>query len=330
MDETGAVTNEDDVIPLNLSITPGNTNQGTIELYAPAGSSKIKVWTSATKGTQINLPKTWNLSQETVPTTLYVEGVEKSGSERDVTLKLKYSNTVNGVQKNTYDDVKITVVFIKKGDAVYRDKLLLFTPPINYNHVGIIRDYIGRRCRADIVNYANYTVYDMQRNGMRVTSLYTFSTEDNNSYYGPYTSSAISYYYRNYILKTLDYLKTRNIRYPEEFIPYAIEYYSGECPSGAIGINEIGCLRCDALIEVCYEYNNLMVWRWVGNQESFDSVMTYPAQHNDRPDLTIDPYTEFSPAAQRGAFLNDNTSFVQDWSSIISGVGEPYEPMLTE
>jgi len=67
MDETGAVTNEDDVIPLNLSITPGNTNQGTIELYAPAGSSKIKVWTSATKGTQINLPKTWNLSQETVP-----------------------------------------------------------------------------------------------------------------------------------------------------------------------------------------------------------------------------------------------------------------------
>ncbi|MGC9066565.1 MAG: hypothetical protein ACP5JO_08090, partial [Candidatus Ratteibacteria bacterium] len=320
MDET-TVTNEDDVIPFNLSITPGNTNQTTVELSVPAGSSKIKIWTTATKGTLVSLPKTWNLASETIPATLYVEGVEKSGSERDITLRLKYKNTINGIEKTTEDEIKITVVNLKLGYAVYR---YLSTWGVGwYRHVGIIGRYNGKGEKADIKNLRNYIVYDMQTYGMREVDLSTF-TEEHTPYFGEYTISNLTDENKIKILKTLSYLRNRNIQYPSGNIPYAILVNNQPPSTGPITINNITHLRCDALIEVCYESNGINIWGyWDGhNPYYFYNIMDYPQLHNNRPDLTYDPYQELSPLAQSGDDGNYNTNFKN------KSYKRPYEPIF--
>ncbi len=67
------------------------------------------MWENATKGTQVNLAKTWNMPNDTVPATLYVEGYATSGGVRDVTLQLEYGYWMDTV---TSDNINITVVKI--------------------------------------------------------------------------------------------------------------------------------------------------------------------------------------------------------------------------
>lgn len=92
-DDTGTVTGENDLEPIALSLEPASLSSGTLKLEAVAGGSKIKVWETATKGTEVSLPKVWTIGTDTVPATLYVEGIQVSGaSARDVSLKLVYDN----------------------------------------------------------------------------------------------------------------------------------------------------------------------------------------------------------------------------------------------
>jgi len=107
-DETTEVTGEDDLAPISMSHFPSNLASSQIKLEATAGGSKIKVWTAATKGTEVSLPATW--SPISAPSTLYVEGFAASGTVRDVTLKLSY--VVSGTQEVASDSIKITVVSI--------------------------------------------------------------------------------------------------------------------------------------------------------------------------------------------------------------------------
>jgi len=106
-DETGTVTGEDDLVAITLDTGPDDLNGAWVTLSATQGSSKIKVWENATKGTQVNLPKTWNMPTDTVPATLYVEGYTTSGSVRDVTLQLEYGYWMDTV---TSDNINITVL----------------------------------------------------------------------------------------------------------------------------------------------------------------------------------------------------------------------------
>jgi len=78
------VTGEDDLVAISLDTGPDDLDYGWVTLSATAGGSKIRVWEEATKGTQVNLPKTWNMPGDTVPATLYVEGYSTSGDVRDV------------------------------------------------------------------------------------------------------------------------------------------------------------------------------------------------------------------------------------------------------
>jgi len=147
----------------------------------------------------------------------------------------------------------------------------------------------------------------MQTTGMRQVTLQDFSTEIT-PYYHDYTSSSTAYYYRNYILKALEYLRLNNIAYPPG-LPYAILIDDGDLPNGPITIERISHLRCDGLVETCYEWSTLDVWGWQNGGSTFYNIMNYPEKHNDRPDLTPNPYTELSPRAQRGDFSNSNTNF---------------------
>jgi hypothetical protein len=94
---------DDEMVSLSLSFEPDSMSTGVINL---SGSSKVKVWENPTKGTEVTLPKQWDLSSDTVPSNLYVEGVQASSSLKDIELKLSY------ISGSTIcdDKVKITVI----------------------------------------------------------------------------------------------------------------------------------------------------------------------------------------------------------------------------
>jgi len=102
----GTVSGGDcDMASLFFGLSP-SLSEGDVTLSATAGSNKIKVWENITKGTQVSLPKTWDLSTESLPTQYYVEGYACSTSLKDIELKLSYSRN----SCSTSDKVKITVI----------------------------------------------------------------------------------------------------------------------------------------------------------------------------------------------------------------------------
>ncbi len=83
----GTVDNEDDLVKISLSLEPSTLNEGCIKLQAGSvGQNLIRVWTDRTKGTQLNVinptdPEDpthaiWDLSEESFPATLWVEGYQ--------------------------------------------------------------------------------------------------------------------------------------------------------------------------------------------------------------------------------------------------------------
>jgi hypothetical protein len=96
-------------VPLSIIYNPPDLNVGEIKLEATAAGTKIRVWTNATKGTQVTLPEIWDLSSEQPPSTSYVEGYATSDAVRDVTVRLSYSV---GGQTNAQDELKVTVTHV--------------------------------------------------------------------------------------------------------------------------------------------------------------------------------------------------------------------------
>jgi len=88
---------KNDLFTLSLSRSPDD-NIGTITLSAVSGGSKIK-------GTEVSLPKTWDLTSESLPSTLHIECVAVSSSVGDIELKLRWENEIDSCE----DSVKATV-----------------------------------------------------------------------------------------------------------------------------------------------------------------------------------------------------------------------------
>lgn len=95
--------NDSDLVPLaiDLDVNPGT---GELELSASA-PNRVAVWTTATKdpGTQLTLPKIWNLGQDPIQSPLYIEGTGASTSVGDTELLLTYRDP----DGNPVDDDKI-------------------------------------------------------------------------------------------------------------------------------------------------------------------------------------------------------------------------------
>lgn len=104
------VTGEVDLMKIVLR-KPTFDLGGMVTLSVTAGGAKIKVWESATKGTAVNLPAQFNVSD--LPKTLWVEGIAKSGALRDIELVLDY--------KGCKDHVKTTLIWAEKND--FKNKL---------------------------------------------------------------------------------------------------------------------------------------------------------------------------------------------------------------
>ncbi|MCS7278399.1 MAG: hypothetical protein NZ531_06110 [Aquificaceae bacterium] len=89
--ESGTVNNENELVSLRIFLRHRNPTSGTLTLESVSGGDKIKIWTDSKKGTEVVLPKTWQIGKDAVPNILYVEGISSSDSVRDVALQLRYT-----------------------------------------------------------------------------------------------------------------------------------------------------------------------------------------------------------------------------------------------
>ena len=319
--EKSSVTGENDLVPIYPKLEP-MLNIGTLKLEAATGGSRIKVWSSATKGTEITLPKTWELATETIPDTLYLEGYDESASANDIELKLSY---LNGGSTICADKIKLTIIRLNLATVVHRElamtdnEWLTWLPALGcsiiyYDHAGIVTAYNGQRTRQDLTNDVNWEVMEMQSGiGIHAITLADFKR--------PSPSSSLAYFgasrnpnsyendsTRNALLHTANYMISFVApAYPSFWpagIPKAIEYSSGNAfISDPVSV---WALRCDALPEFIYEWVGVPLWS--NTHTGHTSIRYYPEDHNDRPDCSIDADREMSPRAQWGGFGNENTT----------------------
>jgi hypothetical protein len=107
--QNGAVSREDDLIPITLRVSREVLEAGTVTFSVPAGGDKVRVWTDRSKSTLLatSLPRAFAVPGDLVPSTVYLEGVKASDAIGDVTLRLAYS----GPRSESYaDEVRVTIV----------------------------------------------------------------------------------------------------------------------------------------------------------------------------------------------------------------------------
>jgi hypothetical protein len=293
--EKSSVTGENDLVPIYPKLEP-MLNIGTLKLEAATGGSRIKVWSSATKGTEITLPKTWELATETIPATLYLEGYDESASANDVELKLSY---LNGGSLIGDDKLKITVVRQNLGVAVYRD-LDMPWPWRSLGHAGLVTGYTGRRTKASLTDEANWTTTEMGTAGIHTSDLQTFIAAR-----PPFRGSCS-------VANFTDTKRNEILRNAHDCLAEAIGYLWGDAISWGGSswdgtISDIHELRCDGLVEVCYELAALEVW---GRNGTHYLIQNWTDEHQNLG--MDDPQTELSPVVQRGAVANSPTRFVAD------------------
>ncbi len=264
LDKT-TVTNEDNLAKLDLNIEPV-LDEGIIELEI-MGVDKdcVKLWKKNTKETEIVLTankKTWDLSNATQKTELqqyindsmWIEGVKKGTKEKGVSFTLKYKMNGNDICE---DVCNATVVMINLGNAAYRDAP---APVFGRGHASLVTSFNGECTKDDLNNDEKFRITDNCRKGLKNTRL-LFNMTNLKGYpaRGCYTNPIITYKDRLKILKTAHYLATRKPR---------VLYYWGDALT-AYRANEgnwdgrlstIKTLRCDGVVEVCYEFNGIMVW----------------------------------------------------------------------
>lgn len=181
------------------------------------------------------------------------------------------------------------------GDVVYRklNNALLGLFGLNYNHTGVFAGMNASDAQK-VMQAAGEGGSTTGDTTVEVDmSDYNFSPQGL-PYYGAFTKSDVnlSFSARRSIVATGVSIVDANIPY----VVFDAINFSGAGRNVASNTE----IRCDAVVEYCYEANGWIVW-WPAANSSRWSILTYPGDHNDAPDLTVNPDTEFSPWSQRGA-----------------------------
>ncbi|MBN2024187.1 MAG: hypothetical protein JW809_15495 [Pirellulales bacterium] len=248
-----SVANEDNLAKLvpRLQASP---QMGTVELTVTSGATAVRFWSQKTKGTQIPTTKTWDLAvvaQRNDFATLcangiWMEGVAASAAERDVVIQLKY--TLNGKELAS-DTVKATVVMINLANAVYRDNEL-WTQGAR-GHAALVARFMGPSCtRECLMSDRCYTLIEMDG----PTDYRLLSTITGDTQYGCFTNESVNYVDRLRILGVAKGMVAR-----ANDIGY--DFRDALAPQDWDGrLDTIETLRCDGLVETCYEMNGVNVW----------------------------------------------------------------------
>jgi len=258
-----SVASEDNLAKLQPIIQP-LLDTGTIELeVSGVDAGRIKLWTQSTKGTQITLTsnkKAWNLANSMEKTDFqnfmndgyWIEGTNVGTVERGVTFTLRYKES--GGTEICKDDCKATVVMINLANAVVRDNMLDIWG-IGQNsrgHSALVWQYAGTCTKVELTNDANFIL--IQMGGPTDNENLTNITQQSEyPAYGCFRNSSITYAQRLQIIRVARAL-VANAPIPNPGIN-AVE------PTDWNGhLDTITGLRCDGLVEVCYEINGVEVW----------------------------------------------------------------------
>lgn len=123
--------------------------------------------------------------------------------------------------------------------------------------------------------------------------------QDDADYWGSFTLSnhSMTFSDRSDVVARARDLQGRDIGYPIVGTLNTLNYHDN--PGTTIEPAEISQLRCDGLIEYCYESHDLDVWG--ANGANYDiSVTANVESHNDFYDDPFDPDTELAPTVQCG------------------------------
>ncbi|MEI9478006.1 MAG: hypothetical protein WCO26_15710, partial [Deltaproteobacteria bacterium] len=238
----------------------------------------------------------WDLTTNTVPSTVYLEGYNQSPSANDIELVLSY---VNGGRSICDDKLKITIVRQNLGIAVYRD-LNMSWPWTSLGHAGLITGYTGKRTKVSLTNEANWVVTEMEPDGIHTSDLQTFIATKP-PFRGSCSVTNLTDARRNEVLKNASDCLTAELAYMwGDMISW-----NGQTWDGTIA--DIHELRCDGLVEVCYELAGFEVW---GKNGAHYPIQTWPEEHQN---LGMgNPQVELSPIVQRGGVANSPTRFVAE------------------
>jgi len=164
---------------------------------------------------------------------------------------------------------------INLGNAVYRDGA---GPASGRGHAALVYKFYGSCTRANLMNDDRFGIVEMPgiNHGVETNLLSSITAAASLDAWGCYTNTAdINYVARLKILKWAYYLAQQGDAIDYEFNDALLpEPWSD-------ALNTIGSLRCDGLVEVCYEANGINVWGKSGNPNHFDIRNdAYQVEHN--------------------------------------------------
>ncbi len=265
LEKTGHVENEDNLAKLTMHLSP-YSSIGEIELEVTEGAYNIKLWTHGTKGEEIVLTdgkKTWDLADPTERANfiqrcengIWIEGVKRSIAERDVEIVLRYKLSELVVS----DTVKATVVMINLANAVYRDNQMGLQT--DRGHAALVAYFDGpghgASFRTALEHDSRFRIIEMDGpTGDRSLDTMTGPTQYGcfTNLLGPPWGEGIDYVARLRILAAAKSLVAR-----ADTIGYTAS--NAVRPADWNGrLDTITHLRCEGLVEVCYEMNGVDIW----------------------------------------------------------------------
>jgi len=206
------------------------------------------------------------------------------------------------------------------GDAGYRE--LGFPVVASLGHAGLFAG-VDSDDQERILEVQCSPITDCS-DGVLKQNLWADMTE-NPDFWGRFTLSntTLSFDDRRNIMETAWDIQAYDPGYPPFILiaPWSINFWPDDLnPYGDPGIvitpDEIKDIRCDGLVEYCYEYNGKNVWGKNGANYNI-SITANLDDHNDfyEGDLGGDPNTELAPVVQCGRAGGTSTYMTEDASS---------------
>lgn len=258
-----SVADEGNLAKLKPTVEP-LLDTGTIELeVSGADAGKVKLWTQSTKGTEVTLisnKKTWNLANSTEKADFqtfmndgyWIEGTDVGTAERGVTFTVRYKDS--GGTEICKDDNKATGVMINLANVVARDNMIDIWG-IGQNsrgHSALVWRYAGTCTKADLTNDVNFILIEMggPTDNRNIT---TITQQAGYPAYGCFRNPSMTYVQRLRIIRA-----ARALAASAPITCTATDAVQPYDWDGAL--NTLTALRCDSLVEVCYEINGVEVW----------------------------------------------------------------------
>jgi len=278
IDET-FVANEDNLGRLVMTMNPVPA-QGTVELHVTGNDAHVRIWSSSTKGTRYNsfegYPWRFDLANpaqrqqflDFSQNGLWVEGHAPSATERDTSFVLKYIDA-NGVAR-CEDTVLVTSVMINLANAVYREGQIAGIS--GRGHSAIVCQFLGPLTRPNLQDDANFRIIHVQNGGPTdIHTLTAITASPGEDAWGCFTNPGITYTQRLRILVAARLLVTRAqyIAYTGMNAVLGIEDEQHDPKDWNGRLDTIAALRCDGLVEVCYEINGVEVWGMVRKPDNY-------------------------------------------------------------